>query len=76
MDKPIQLVYPDPSHTALLLNEQSLQILSTISQDLAVIGVVGPYHSGKSFLMNQLMDKATGFKLGPLVTPETTVSSL
>lgn len=38
---------------------------------MAMVAVVGNFHSGKSFLMNQLMGKSTGFGIGPSVQPET-----
>ena len=36
-----------------------------------MVGVVGPFHSGKSFLLNQLMHKPAGFEVGPTVAAET-----
>ena len=36
-----------------------------------MVAVVGKFHSGKSFLMNQLMGKSTGFGIGPSVQPKT-----
>ena len=44
---------------------------------MGFVGVVGPFHSGKSFLMNQLLPasderrSSLGFKVGPTVQPET-----
>ena len=35
------------------------------------MAVVGKFHSGKSFLMNQLMGKSNGFGVGPDVRPKT-----
>src|SRR3989338_8427841 len=40
-------------------------------ENLAIISVVGPYHSGKSFLLNQLVGQQKGFVLGPSVEPQT-----
>lgn len=38
-----------------------------------MIGIVGAFHGGKSFLMNQLLGKTSGngFKVGPKIDPET-----
>jgi hypothetical protein len=79
----IQIVKPDASHSQLLINEESVKMLESITEEVAVIGsyifltfshlsgVVGPFHSGKSFLLNQLMGKTNGFTIGPTVEPTT-----
>ncbi|KAG1660232.1 Guanylate-binding protein 5 [Nymphon striatum] len=64
-DKPIQLVRPDHEHKKLVIIEENLKLLQNIGNDLATVAVVGKYHSGKSFLMNQLMEKSEGFGVGP-----------
>lgn len=66
-----QLVQPDPSHTKLEINLDGIEILNGISQKVAVVAAIGAYHSGKSFLLNQLMDEQQGFALGPTVAPQT-----
>ena len=40
-------------------------------EPVATVAVVGKYHSGKSFLLNQLMGKQAGFGVGPFVRPQT-----
>jgi hypothetical protein len=74
-------VYPDPeTHTKLLINEENIKILNALEDDhVAVVGAVGPFHSGKSFLLNQLMENPSssitpGFQLGPTTDPQTKVS--
>ena len=47
------------------------QLLKKIPGAVAVVAVVGKFHSGKSFLMNQLMGKSAGFGIGPTVRPQT-----
>jgi len=37
------------------------------------VSALGEYHSGKSFLLNQIMREQEGFVLGPTVAPETKV---
>eukprot|EP00026_Physarum_polycephalum_P002465 Phypoly_transcript_02472.p1 GENE.Phypoly_transcript_02472~~Phypoly_transcript_02472.p1 ORF type:complete len:865 (+),score=177.24 Phypoly_transcript_02472:169-2763(+) len=66
-----QLVRPDSTHTKLEVVPESLDLLKTLSQKVVVISALGPYHSGKSFLLNQIMDEQHGFALGPTVAPET-----
>jgi len=70
-DQPHQIVHPDGSHTKLVVNEDTIQMFNSIEGNVAVVAVVGPYHSGKSFLLNQLMSKTKGFKLGPTMLPST-----
>ena len=70
-NEPIQLVRPDPDHKKLEVIEQNLSFLHQVTAPLAVVAVVGTFHSGKSFLMNQLMRKGSGFGVGPSVQPET-----
>lgn len=72
-DKPMQIVYPDSSHTQLLIREESLRELVKIEDEIAVVAVVGPFHSGKSYLLNQLMDRPSGFQIGATVEPTTMV---
>lgn len=68
---PIQLVKPDAGHKQLVVNEENLKYLHQIHAPIVVVSVVGPFHSGKSFLMNQLMLKKAGFGVGPSVKPTT-----
>ena len=71
-DHPIQLVRPDPvHHQHLEIVDSNVKYLYHIDSAIAVVAVVGKYHSGKSFLLNQLMRKQRGFGIGPTVRPET-----
>ena len=49
------LVQPVPGRSQLQLSEQGLQILREVAGPVAPIVVIGPYRSGKSFLLNQLL---------------------
>ncbi len=71
-DHPIQLVRPDAvHHQRLEIVSSNVKYLYHIDSAIAVVAVVGKYHSGKSFLLNQLMRKQRGFGIGPTVKPET-----
>lgn len=70
-DVPLQIVRPASNHRDLELVESNLLQLKKVKGPVALVGVVGKFHSGKSFLMNQLMGKAAGFGLGPSVKPKT-----
>ena len=71
-DKPVQLVRPDPQHHLKLeIVEENVRHLHHLKTAVAVVAVVGKFHSGKSFLLNQLMGKTEGFGIGPYVRPQT-----
>lgn len=71
-DKPVQLIRPDPvEHLKLEIVEENVRHLHHINSAVAVVAVVGKFHSGKSFLLNQLMGKQEGFGIGPYVRPQT-----
>ncbi|KAL6638042.1 hypothetical protein ACP70R_025614 [Stipagrostis hirtigluma subsp. patula] len=60
------IVEPDYGHTKLRLSEQGLEAIRRIETPIAVVGVIGPYRSGKSFLLNQLLSLSCdkGFGVG------------
>ncbi|MCH86497.1 guanylate-binding protein 4-like, partial [Trifolium medium] len=49
------IVEPDPGHTKLRLSEEGLEAIERITNPIASVAVIGPYRSGKSFLLNQLL---------------------
>nr|XP_020754151.1 guanylate-binding protein 5-like [Odocoileus virginianus texanus]XP_020754152.1 guanylate-binding protein 5-like [Odocoileus virginianus texanus]XP_020754153.1 guanylate-binding protein 5-like [Odocoileus virginianus texanus]XP_020754154.1 guanylate-binding protein 5-like [Odocoileus virginianus texanus] len=51
----------------LLVNPEALKILSAIRQPIVVVAIVGPYRTGKSYLMNKLAGKKKGFSVGSTV---------
>uniref|UniRef100_A0A7N5JA30 GB1/RHD3-type G domain-containing protein n=1 Tax=Ailuropoda melanoleuca TaxID=9646 RepID=A0A7N5JA30_AILME len=55
----------------LNVNPEALQILDKISQPVVVVGIVGLYRTGKSYLMNCLAGQNHGFVLGSTVRSET-----
>lgn len=50
-------------------SKRALKFLSEIDTPLAVVSVVGPYRTGKSFLLNRLGGQQRGFTLGPSTNP-------
>ncbi len=71
-ERPLQLVKPDPvEHKKLVIVEENVRHLHYLKGAVAVVAVVGKFHSGKSFLLNQLMGKPDGFGIGPTVRPQT-----
>ncbi|XP_075835280.1 guanylate-binding protein 1-like [Microtus pennsylvanicus] len=55
----------------LVANQEALRILSAIKQPVVVVAIVGLYHTGKSYLMNKLAWKNTGFSVGSTVDSHT-----
>ncbi|XP_050016098.1 guanylate-binding protein 1-like isoform X1 [Alexandromys fortis] len=52
-------------------NQKALEILSAITQPVVVVAIVGLYRTGKSYLMNKLAGKKSGFALGSTVQAHT-----
>ncbi|XP_058537290.1 guanylate-binding protein 7 [Ochotona princeps] len=69
MKAPICLV--ENLNQQLKVNPKALDILNKISQPVMVVGIVGLYHTGKSYLMNRLAGQNNGFPLGSTVRSET-----
>ncbi|CAL9088443.1 unnamed protein product [Musa textilis] len=60
------IVKPDPDHLRLRLAREGLDAIQNITTPVAVVAVIGPYRSGKSFLLNQLLSLPCdeGFEVG------------
>ncbi|KAM8998753.1 guanylate-binding protein 3-like [Sarcophilus harrisii] len=69
MEAPICLV--ENSNDELKVNPKALQILTSIDKPVVVVAIVGLYRTGKSYLMNRLAGKNSGFSLGSTVQSET-----
>ncbi|GJR44567.1 guanylate-binding protein 2 [Tanacetum coccineum] len=60
------IIEPDPGHTKLRLSSEGLEAIRRIKNPIAAVAVIGPYRSGKSFLLNQLLSLSCyeGFGVG------------
>lgn len=60
------IIEPDPGHTKLRLSREGLEAIEKITTPIAAVAVIGPYRSGKSFLLNQLLSLSCyeGFGVG------------
>ncbi|KAJ9172026.1 hypothetical protein P3X46_015316 [Hevea brasiliensis] len=60
------IIEPDPGHTKLRLASGGLEAIRRITTPIAAVAVIGPYRSGKSFLLNQLLSLSCyeGFGVG------------
>ncbi|KAM7097879.1 guanylate-binding protein 5 [Molossus nigricans] len=55
----------------LVVNQEALKTLSAFTQPLVVVAIVGPYRTGKSYLMNKLAGKKEGFSVDSTVQSHT-----
>eukprot|EP00899_Mesostigma_viride_P007415 jgi/Mesvir1/16675/Mv15077-RA.1 len=67
---PIQLVEPD-GRGGFHVCAEGERLLAELREPVAVLGVVGPYHSGKSFLLNSLLNVSSAFQVGRSTAPQT-----
>ncbi|XP_016114133.1 guanylate-binding protein 1-like isoform X1 [Sinocyclocheilus grahami] len=70
MDKPVCFI-DTGSDGKLCVQQSALQILQQIQQPVVVVAVVGLYRTGKSYLMNRLAGKQSGFALGSTIESKT-----
>jgi len=54
------LVSPIDGHTKLQLEKEGLDLIRSLEGPLSPVVVIGPYRSGKSFLLNQLLGVGCG----------------
>ncbi|XP_066574462.1 guanylate-binding protein 1 isoform X2 [Amia ocellicauda] len=55
----------------LKVNQEAVDILNATEQPVVVVAIVGLYRTGKSYLMNKLAAKQTGFSLGATIQSHT-----
>ncbi|XP_077192888.1 guanylate-binding protein 3-like isoform X2 [Paroedura picta] len=69
MPNPVCLI--ENKDRKLVVHQEALQLLSGIHQPVVVVAIVGLYRTGKSYLMNKLAGKNSGFPLGSTVQANT-----
>ncbi|XP_053508049.1 guanylate-binding protein 1-like [Ictalurus furcatus] len=69
MPEPICLV--ENVNGSLRVSDGATEYLYRINQPVVVVSVVGLYRTGKSYLMNRLAGKQTGFALGSTIESKT-----
>ncbi|XP_032625153.2 guanylate-binding protein 1-like isoform X6 [Chelonoidis abingdonii] len=70
MPVPICLIENSPAGE-LRVQQEALRVLAEISQPVVVVAIAGLYRTGKSYLMNRLASKRTGFSLGCTIQSHT-----
>lgn len=66
---PLELVRYDTETGKFHVGEQALQALRATKDPVGVVAVCGRARQGKSFILNQLLGKSTGFQVAPSVRP-------
>lgn len=67
---PFQIVRPTENHSSMVVTDGLAQ-LAAHEGPVALVAVVGPYHSGKSFLLNAMLGDLKAFTVGARTSPET-----
>lgn len=58
-----------------MVNEEIQSFLAELKEPLGIITVAGMYRTGKSYLLNRmLLNRSSGFGVGPTINPCTKVS--
>ncbi|XP_062402983.1 guanylate-binding protein 1-like [Sardina pilchardus] len=70
MQEPMCLI-TNEEDGGLRVEQEALAILQQIKQPVVVVSIVGLYRTGKSYLMNRLAGKQSGFALGSTVESKT-----
>lgn len=70
-NQPFPIVRPSANHSTMAVVPENLAQLATHIGSIALVSVVGPFHSGKSFLLNALLQQTQVFSVGSKTTPET-----
>lgn len=75
--EPLQLVQLEGNSGRFKIVESTFEYLKRFDGGIAVCSIVGKYRTGKSFLMNKLLDleKNQGFTVSPTVDACTKVGS-
>ena len=67
-DRPIPFIQWNPETKQLQIEEEARKLLLSLQfRKIYVIGIVGPYRTGKSYILNRFLNKQRGFKTGATV---------
>ena len=59
----------------LTVSDEAVDFLNSITGNIGVVSVAGMYRTGKSYLLNRvLLDRSSGFGVGPSINPCTKVN--
>lgn len=66
-DEPIPLITFSENEDQLRVNEDAVSVLKRIDGNVAVIAMAGLYRTGKSSMLNWLLGRQSGFRVGPTI---------
>ncbi len=61
----------DSEDQDIKLTNEARELLTKLSKPLKIVGIIGSYRGGKSFILNQLLGVKKGFDLGHEVEGKT-----
>eukprot|EP00826_Nyctotherus_ovalis_P047029 TRINITY_DN5361_c0_g1_i1.p2 TRINITY_DN5361_c0_g1~~TRINITY_DN5361_c0_g1_i1.p2 ORF type:complete len:468 (-),score=136.33 TRINITY_DN5361_c0_g1_i1:233-1636(-) len=67
-ERPVHFIAMD-SAGKFFIQEEALAMIRGIKKKVAVITVAGQYRTGKSYLLNRLLGRQSGFELGSTINP-------
>lgn len=70
MERPMLFIGCDDSGK-LTLNKEAAKFLDAVDNPITVVGIVGKYRTGKSYLLNLLFGQSDGFELGSTIQSKT-----
>jgi hypothetical protein len=67
--QPLELVRYDEKTKRFQIGDEALQVLKSVRAPMGVISVCGRARQGKSFILNQLLGRSSGFVVAPTHRP-------
>lgn len=62
-EEAISLISFEDKENTIKLNDEALEIIRSIQDEIIVVFIVGKQNTGKSYLMNMLLDNSEGVKI-------------
>uniref|UniRef100_A0AAV1UYY3 GB1/RHD3-type G domain-containing protein n=1 Tax=Peronospora matthiolae TaxID=2874970 RepID=A0AAV1UYY3_9STRA len=66
-EEPVPLITFSDTENQLKVNEEAVEMLRRIDGHVAVVAMAGLYRTGKSSMLNWLLDRQSGFRVGPTI---------
>ncbi|XP_019440227.1 PREDICTED: guanylate-binding protein 7-like [Lupinus angustifolius] len=67
--RPIRLVYYDDNERKFHMDPEAVATLQLVKEPIGVVSVCGRARQGKSFILNQLLGRSSGFQVAPTHRP-------
>ncbi|POM62119.1 Guanylate-binding protein [Phytophthora palmivora] len=66
-EEPVPLITFSEDEDQLKVNDEAVELLRRIDGHVAVVAMAGLYRTGKSSMLNWLLDRQSGFRVGPTI---------